>query len=317
LQLSIILTAMTSPRVIVFDLLTALLDSWSLWNAAAGDDTAGYRWRTRYLEITFACGAYQPYEQLVEQAAQETGLTSDAATTLLATWDQLQPWAEVPEVLQSLKARGYRLAVVTNCSAQLGHRAAARCGVVFDAVVTAQESGFYKPHPKAYQAILDQLGIAHPSEALFVAGSNGDVKGAAAAGMSVVWHNRVGLPMLPGPAPLVEGQSLRQVLCEWLGYKGLQRSEISTPTLYLNRRKFAANCKRMHERAAAMNATFRVHIKTHKTVEGTEEQLRGGDGRIVCSTLKEIEFVEPLIKKGTVRSVSGGKIDVRLGLMLM
>ncbi|KAL1981413.1 hypothetical protein VTN96DRAFT_2673 [Rasamsonia emersonii] len=295
-----------SPRVIVFDLLTALLDSWSLWNAAAGDDTAGRRWRTRYLEITFGSGAYQPYERLVEQSASETGLSSAAAATLLASWDQLQPWPEVPEVLESLKARGYRIAVVTNCSSQLGHRAAVRCGVPFDAVVTAEESGFYKPHPKAYQAILDALGVTDPSDALFVAGSNGDVTGAAAAGMPVVWHNRVGLPMLPGSAPLVEGQSLRQVLREWLGYKGLQRSEISTPTLYLNRRKFADNCKRMHDRAAALNAKFRVHIKTHKTIQGTEEELRHGDGRIVCSTLKEIEFIEPLVRKGTVRSILYG-----------
>ena len=30
---------------VVFDLLTALLDSWTLWNAVAGSEEAGMRWR--------------------------------------------------------------------------------------------------------------------------------------------------------------------------------------------------------------------------------------------------------------------------------
>jgi len=30
---------------VVFDLLTALIDSWTLWNFAAGSPEAGLRWR--------------------------------------------------------------------------------------------------------------------------------------------------------------------------------------------------------------------------------------------------------------------------------
>ena len=62
----------------------------------------------------------------------------------------------------------------------------------------------------------------------------------------------------------------------------------------------------MHQKVRALNAGFRAHIKSHKTIEGTRLQLKGfeGDGRIICSTLKEIEHIEPLIKDGTVSSVS-------------
>ena len=59
---------------VLFDLLTALLDSWSLWNAVAGDEQAGRRWRAAYLAITYATGRYQPYEELVGDAAQSVGL---------------------------------------------------------------------------------------------------------------------------------------------------------------------------------------------------------------------------------------------------
>jgi len=33
------------PRAVLFDLLTALIDSWTLWNKAAGLGRAGRAWR--------------------------------------------------------------------------------------------------------------------------------------------------------------------------------------------------------------------------------------------------------------------------------
>jgi hypothetical protein len=60
------------PRydAVIFDLLTALLDSWSLWNTAAGSAEEGMRWRRKYLELTYAAGAYRPYQTIVAEAAQ-------------------------------------------------------------------------------------------------------------------------------------------------------------------------------------------------------------------------------------------------------
>jgi 2-haloacid dehalogenase len=298
------MSALTNPKAIIFDLLTALLDSWSLWSAAAGDEATGRLWRERYLEVTFGCGKYRKYDELIEESARNIeGLSRDAPSKLLNSWSKLQPWSDSKATLERLKERGYFIAIVTNCSRERGYIAISRCGVQFDAVITAEESGYYKPHPKAYLAILEKLGIANPADALFVAGSNRDVVGAAAVGMGTVWHNRVGLPMLPGSAPYVVGRSLRKTLQSLLGYAGLERSEISTPTLYMNRRKFVANCQRMQARAKSLDALFRVHIKTHKTREGTLEQVRGGEGHIVVSSLKEIEWMEPLVKTGAISTV--------------
>jgi hypothetical protein len=47
---------------VIFVLLTALIDSWSLWNDVAGSASEGMTWRRRYLEITYGCGPYRPYE---------------------------------------------------------------------------------------------------------------------------------------------------------------------------------------------------------------------------------------------------------------
>jgi 2-haloalkanoic acid dehalogenase type II len=188
---------------VVFDLLTALLDSWSLWNTIAGSAEAGMRWRREYLRLTYGQGAYRDYEELVTSSAVSSGLPATLGAELVRRWDEVEPWPEVGEVLGALRGR-VRLAVVTNCSDALGARAVARTGVAFDVTVTAQRAGWYKPSPRPYEMALDELGVA-PSRALFVAGSPNDLPGASGVGMDVFWHNRLGLPLSAGGAG-VEGR---------------------------------------------------------------------------------------------------------------
>jgi 2-haloalkanoic acid dehalogenase type II len=179
-----------SYDAVVFDLLTALIDSWTLWNDVAGSPEEGMRWRRRYLEITYGCGAYRPYETLVREAAHDAGLPARLPDELDQRWDELSPWPEAPDILRKIPVP---LAVATNCSIRLGTRAAKRVGVPFAIVETAESVGFYKPRPEVYRAVLRKLGT-RPERTLFVAGSASDVPGARSVGMPVYWHNRVGLP---------------------------------------------------------------------------------------------------------------------------
>jgi 2-haloalkanoic acid dehalogenase type II len=196
-------------EAVVFDLLTALLDSWSVWNRAAGSSTDGMRWRRAYLGLTYGCGAYRPYEDLVREAAIEASVAASAVDALTAYWGSLEPWAEGPPILKSLAARGVPLGVVTNCSADLGRQAAERVGVPFATVVTSEEAGYYKPRPEPYLAVLDRLGT-DPARTLFVAGSPADIPGATGVGMPVFWHNRAGLPFVVDRArPLLIADTLQ------------------------------------------------------------------------------------------------------------
>jgi FMN phosphatase YigB (HAD superfamily) len=125
---------------ILFDLLTGLLDSWTVWNRVAGSEAAGRRWRTAYLDLTYGCGAYRPYEALVAEAARRTRLPERLATALEKDWENIQPWDEAPGVLRDLK-KGHKLGIVTNCSERLGRDAAAKLGVPFDVIVTSERAG--------------------------------------------------------------------------------------------------------------------------------------------------------------------------------
>jgi 2-haloacid dehalogenase len=195
---------MTMPRAVLFDLLTALLDSWSAWNAAAGSEQAGRAWRAEYLRLTYGCGTYVAYEDLVRQAARAQGLDPAVADALEAGWGSLPIWSGAQAALDRMAGRT-RLAVVTNCSTRLGRLAAARLDTRWDVVITAEEAGFYKPNPQPYLLALEALGIS-PSDAAFVAGSGYDLIGTSAVGLRTYWHNRVGL-LRPDGAPEAERES--------------------------------------------------------------------------------------------------------------
>lgn len=198
-------------HAVVFDLLTALLDSWTLWNTAAGSPELGLRWRRRYLELTYGSAHYVPYEALVRDAARDVGLELSAASDLIDRWATLSPWPEAPRVLTTLAERR-PVGVVTNCSEHLGQVAADLLRVPLSVVITAERAGHYKPHPRAYALALASLGM-QPSEVLYVAGSPYDLHGASAVGMDVVWHNRIGLAPLPhAPRPVAEIATLDELL---------------------------------------------------------------------------------------------------------
>jgi 2-haloalkanoic acid dehalogenase type II len=200
---------------ILFDLLTALIDSWSLWNRVAGGEDAGRTWRIEYLHLTYGCGVYRPYEALVSEAALASGLNALHAAQLEASWDELQPWDDAPALLRDL-APAYRLGVVTNCSERLGQRAAARLQAPFECIVTAERAGNYKPDPAPYRLALRELGL--PAErVLFVAGSGFDLFGTARVGLATLWHNRVGLAAPDGaPAPIAQARTLRPMVDDFL-----------------------------------------------------------------------------------------------------
>ena len=195
---------------VLFDLFTALFDSQPLWRDVAGSEAAGASWRQESSRLAYSSGRYRPFVETVAQAAQLVGLPPTRAADLLRGMEELGPWPEAPEVLGRLRER-VRIGVVTNCSEELGQRVAARVGVHFDTVVTAEAAGAYKPRPEPYRLALERLSV-RPSRALFVAGTPRDITGARGAGMDVCWHNRLGLPLGEREPPLAELDSLEPLL---------------------------------------------------------------------------------------------------------
>lgn len=194
-----------------FDLLTALLHTWPLWEDVAADPAAGKSWHAAS-QALLRGRPYYPFEDNLRRAAAEAGLPEAAAGDLIRRWGEFEPWPDTAAALAALPA--IPRFIVTNCSERLGLLAAERAGT-FDLVMTAERAGAYKPDPRPYGAALEALRLA-PQRVLFVAGSAHDVGGAARAGMDVYWANR-GLAAAPPDGTALREEPDLRGLMEVLG----------------------------------------------------------------------------------------------------
>jgi 2-haloacid dehalogenase len=109
----------------------------------------------------------------------------------MALYLALDTFPEVPDVLGRLKAAGMRTAILSNGSPGMLAAVvkAAKLDTVLDLVLSVEEVGVYKPHPKVYQLAVDRLGV--PASAIAFQSSNAwDAHAASAFGMKVIWCNR-------------------------------------------------------------------------------------------------------------------------------
>jgi 2-haloacid dehalogenase len=125
----------------------------------------------------------------------------------------LDAFPEVPDVLNQLRRAGLRTAILSNGSPKMLAAAVkgARIDGMFDAVLSVEEVGVYKPHPKVYQLAVDRLGLS-ASAIAFQSSNAWDAYAASAFGMRIVWCNRYGQrrERLPG-APDREVMSLAEL----------------------------------------------------------------------------------------------------------
>jgi 2-haloacid dehalogenase len=135
------------------------------------------------------------------------------AGRLLALYDELEPFPEVPEVLREVRGRGFRTAILSNGTPAMLQTLVARAGLgdALDAILSVDAVGVFKTHPTVYQYALDTLGLK--ARAIAFQSSNGwDAYAASDFGMRVVWCNRYGQrrERLPG-APDFEVRTLREL----------------------------------------------------------------------------------------------------------
>ncbi|MBX9748436.1 MAG: haloacid dehalogenase type II [Roseococcus sp.] len=196
---------LTGIRACVFDAYGTLFDFAS---AAAGcadvlGDKAGpltALWRDKQLQYSWLRGLqgrYVPFWQVTGDAldfALETlDLPADGPLRerLMNLYRTLGTFPEVPGVLRALREAGFATAILSNGSPDMLASAVEGAGLAgaFDAVISVDEVGNFKPDPRVYQRAVDRLGV--PAEAIAFQSSNAwDAHAASAFGMRVVWCNR-------------------------------------------------------------------------------------------------------------------------------
>jgi 2-haloacid dehalogenase len=197
---------MVGIRACVFDAYGTLFDYAS---AAAGcRDALGDRmdrltilWRDKQLQYAWLRslqGRHAAFWQVTGDAldyAMETLGIDDAPLRerLMNLYLRLDAFPEVPEMLRRLKAAGLKTAILSNGSPEMLDAIVenAKIGALLDAVLSVEDVGIYKPHPKVYQLAVDRLGVT-PQEIIFLSSNAWDAHAASAFGMRVAWCNRYG-----------------------------------------------------------------------------------------------------------------------------
>ena len=170
----------------------------SLWPRLSDD------WRRKQLEYTWLrslMGAHADFAAVtadaLDWALAAQALTDPALRTrLLALYDQLDTFPEVPAVLAALKARGHTLAILSNGTPAMLARAADSAGIagMFQTLISIEDVQTYKPAPSVYALVQAQLNVA-PDQVLFVSSNGWDIAGAGQFGFATAWINRTGAPV--------------------------------------------------------------------------------------------------------------------------
>jgi 2-haloacid dehalogenase len=120
----------------------------------------------------------------------------DALSRSLPDWEA---FPEVRESLEDARARGWKLAILSNTDRDFIDASMERIGVPFDLAIVASEIGSYKPGLRHWQVFFERTG-ADPAGHVHVAASLfHDVAPAQELGLRTIWINRLGEEPVPQP----------------------------------------------------------------------------------------------------------------------
>jgi 2-haloacid dehalogenase len=139
------------------------------------------------------------YRDVLRETARRLGVDADPAASL-------PDWPVFPDVRDALevaRARGWRLAMLSNTDRDLIEASIAAIGVAFDLAIVASEVGSYKPaeaHWRAFEAQVGRLPDVHVAQSHFH-----DVVPSVRLGVPVIWINRLAETADPPPSRELSG----------------------------------------------------------------------------------------------------------------
>lgn len=215
-------------RAVVFDAYGTLFDVYSIGALAEqlfpGSGAAlAQIWRDKQIDYTrlrTMSARYKPFWEVTRDALTfackklNLDLTVHARDALMAQYAKLPAFPENFEVLQTLRATGMKLAILTNGNPGMLDAVVDAAGMrgMFDHLLSVDTVKKFKTAPEAYQLGPDALGLP-AREILFVSSNCWDVCGATWFGYTTFWVNRAEAPIEQlDAAPHGEGRSLADVL---------------------------------------------------------------------------------------------------------
>jgi 2-haloacid dehalogenase len=194
---------MKNIKAIVFDAYGTLFDV----NSAAekckdkiGDKWEGFAnyWRTTQLEYTWLRSLMKRHkdfwhvtEESLDKSMKTFKINNSMKNELLNLYKVLSPYPEVKEVLKSLKAKEYKLSILSNGTPSLLNELVKSNSLdnVFNDIFSIEEVGIYKPDAKVYNMPIKKYQVKN-EEIAFLSANTWDVSGGGNYGYNAIWVNR-------------------------------------------------------------------------------------------------------------------------------
>ena len=194
---------MKNIKAIIFDAYGTLFDV----NSAAekckdkiGDKWEGFAnyWRTTQLEYTWLRSLmkrhkdfWQITEDSLDKSMEVFNIDKNMKVELLNLYKILSPYPEVKEVLENLKKKKLKLAILSNGTPDLLNELVNKNNLdtIFDDLFSIEEVKIFKPDSKVYNLPAKKYNV-QPSEIVFLSANTWDVSGGGNYGYNSVWVNR-------------------------------------------------------------------------------------------------------------------------------
>ena len=194
---------MNNSKAIVFDAYGTLFDV----NSAAEKckDKIGNKWenfanfwRTTQLEYTWLRSLmkkhknfWQITEDSLDKSMETFQIDKSLRNDLLSLYKELSPYPEVKNVLENLKKKSFKLAILSNGTLELLNHLVKSSDLenLFDDIFSVEEVKIYKPDPKVYDMPVNKYKVSK-GEITFLSANTWDVSGAGNYGYNSIWVNR-------------------------------------------------------------------------------------------------------------------------------
>ena len=194
---------MKNIKAIIFDAYGTLFDV----NSAAekckdkiGDKWEGFAnfWRTTQLEYTWLRSLmkrhkdfWQITEDSLDKSMKVFNIDPSMKNELLDLYKVLSTFKEVPSILQKLKEKNFKLAILSNGTPSLLNDLVKSNNLdnIFDDLFSIEQVRIYKPDSKVYDMPIQKYHI-EKNEVVFLSANTWDVSGGGNYGYQSIWLNR-------------------------------------------------------------------------------------------------------------------------------
>ena len=194
---------MMKTKAVVFDAYGTLFDVNSAAEKCKEKIGANWEafanfWRTTQLEYTWLRSLMKRHKnfwEVTEDSLDKTmkvfNINKNLKEELLSLYKILSPYPEVRGVLDDLKKKNYKLAILSNGNPALLNELVAsnKLNDLFDNLFSIEEVKVYKPDSRVYEIPIKKYNVK-ANEITFLSANTWDVSGGGNFGYNSIWVNR-------------------------------------------------------------------------------------------------------------------------------